>query len=133
MEGAAPDRGLLRAALLGAGRRVGQAGGVQQRQSRDPLRGDAQDLLRHVAAQREAGQRERRRRGRQHLLRHRVQALALGQVADLAVGQVGQRLQLRMPQLGIVEQAGQQQQRLARAHALVGRRMSNIASGPTRT
>ena len=67
------------------------------------------------------GQRKALRCLCEHVLGHRLQGLATGLVAYCAVGDVGQVGQLRAPQLGIVEQAGQQQQGNTVGHGVLSR------------
>ena len=105
-----PDQRLLPGAQGRAFGAVGQVGGADQRQPLHPLRGQAQDVLGNPATERETGQRKPRRRLVQHRVDQCIQLPVGGQVGNLAVGDIGQVLLLRLPQGGIVEQTGQQQQ-----------------------
>ncbi|MNN93438.1 hypothetical protein D3C81_2118870 [compost metagenome] len=69
----------------------------------DPFGRDTQDFLGDVATQREAGERELWRCVRQHVLGGGAQCVMPGEVTDLAVGDIGQFLQLRAPEGGVVE------------------------------
>ena len=99
-------------------RRIGPGRGIEQRQPGDPARRLAQHLEGQIATHRQPGQGEAGRRRRQGPGGHRRQGVVERHIRDQAARRAGEAGDLGLPERGIAEQAGEQEQvRVFRAWA----------------